>query len=76
MRTSFLNTLTLSQKSKKLLDKISPETELSIPSPSSKNRPTLVSIPHIQNNPSTHSLSPSLSYKSLFLLPTLGSKSP
>ena len=50
----------------KLLDKISPETESLMSEPSSKDRPTPVSvlpisIPPIQNNP------PSISYKSLFL---------
>jgi len=58
----------------KLLNKINSETELLALGPSSKNKPALVSILHFQNNPSTHFLSPSLSYKSLSLLPTSGSK--
>jgi len=61
------------------LDKISPETELSVPNSSGKDRPAPVSIPHtsippIQNNSSTCSSLPSLFYKSLPLLPTPGSK--
>ena len=59
----------------KLLNKISPEIELLVPGPSRKNRPTPIpilhiSIPSIQNNPPTHFLSPSLSYKFSFLLLT------
>ena len=65
----------------KLLDKISPETKLSVSDPSGKNRPILVSIlhtsiPSIQNNSLTYSFSLLLSYKSIFPLPILGSKKP
>ena len=68
----------------RLLDKISLETELSVPNFSGKNGPAPVSIPHtysfyfppIQNNPSTCSSLPSLFYKSLSLLSTPGSKKP
>ena len=61
------------------MDKISPETESSVPNSSGKDGPAPVSIPHtpippIQNNPSTCSSLPSLFYKSLPLLPTPGSK--
>ena len=53
----------------KLLDKISLETELSVPDPSRKDGLTPVFIPHtpispILNNPLTCFSSPSLSYKS------------
>ena len=63
----------------KLLDKISPEIELPVSDPSRKDEPAPVSIPHIsippiQNNPSTCSPLPSFSYKSTSPLPTLGSK--
>jgi len=63
------------------LDKISPEIELSISDPSRKDRPAPVLIPHIpilfiQNNPLTHSTSPSLSCKSLSPSPTSGSQQP
>ena len=59
----------------KLLDKISLEIKLLVPSPPEKNGPTLVSIPHIfippiQNNSSTCSSLFSLSYKSSSFLPT------
>jgi len=65
----------------RLLNKISPETESLVPNPSGKDRPVPVPIPHIpippiQNNPSTCSSLPSLSYKSPPLLPTPGSKKP
>jgi len=65
----------------KLLDKISPETELLVPNPFEKDRPAPVPIPHtsislIQNNPPTYSSSPSLSYKFTSPLPTPGSKKP
>ena len=61
----------------KLLDKISPEIELLVPSSSEKDGPALVSIPYIsipliQNNPPTPS--PSFSYKSPSFLPTPVSK--
>ena len=64
-----------------LLNKISPETESSMPDTFGKDGPAPVpishiSIPLIQNNPLTHSSSSSLSYKSLSLSPTLGSKKP
>ena len=53
-----------------LLDKTSPETELLISNSSKKDESALVPIPHtyispIQNNPSTHLPSLSLSYKSI-----------
>ena len=65
----------------KLLDKISPETELSVSDPSGKDRTVLVSILHtpissIQNNSLTCSSSLSLSYKFMFPLPILESKKP
>jgi len=65
----------------KLLNKISLETELPVPDSSRKDRPTLVPIlyiliPPILNNPPTYSSSSFLSYKSLSLSPTLGSKKP
>jgi len=65
----------------KLLDKISLETELLVSDLSGKNGPALVPIPHtpispIQNNSPTCSSLPSLSYKSISLLPTLKSKKP
>jgi len=50
----------------KLLDKISPKTELSVSNPSRKYKYALVSILPIQNNPPTCSILPSLSYKSLY----------
>jgi len=61
----------------KLLDKISPEIELLVSSPSEKNKPALVPIPYIpipliQNNPPTPS--PSFSYKSPSFLSTPVSK--
>ena len=64
-----------------LLNKTSLETELLMLNSSRKDGPALVPIPHIpifliQNNPTTCSLSPSLSYKSIFSLPTLGPKKP
>ena len=59
----------------KLLNKISLETELSVPGPSEKDGSALVPILHIpippiQNNSPTHFSLPSLSYKSLFSLST------
>ena len=59
----------------KLLGKISPETKLSISDSFRKNRPALVPIPYIhipfiQNNPSTCSSLPFLSYKFLSFLST------
>jgi len=65
----------------KLLDKISLETELSVPSSSSKDRSASVFILHIlipliQNNSSTHSSSLSLFYRSPSLSFTPGSKKP
>ena len=65
----------------KLLDKISPEIELSVFSSFRKYGPTLVPIlhiliPSIQNNSPTHSSSSSLSYKSLSLSSILRSKKP
>ena len=65
----------------KLLDKISPETELSASSPSKKDRPTLIpilhiSIPLIQNNLPTYSPLPSLSYKPPSLTSATESKKP
>ena len=65
----------------KLLNKISLKTELSVFSSSGKDRPALVFILHIlisfiQKNPSTHSPSLTLFYKSLFLSFTSGSKKP
>jgi len=64
-----------------LLDKTRPETESSTPNSSEKDGPAPVPIPHIpipliQNNPSTSSLSPPLSYKSTFSLPTPELKKP
>ena len=58
----------------KLLDKISPETELLVPSSSGKNELALVSIPSIQNNPSVCSPSLTLSYKFPAPLPILDIK--
>jgi len=58
------------------LKKISSEIELSLPSPSGKDGHALVPIPSIQNSFSTHFSSPSLSYKSLFFLPTPESRKP
>ena len=62
----------------KLLDKISLEIESLMPGPFSKDRPALVhvliiSIPPVQNNPSSYSYSHSLStsYKSPSLSPPL-----
>jgi len=65
----------------KLLDKISPETELSVSNPSGKDGPALVPtsytpVPPIQNNPPTCSSLLSLSYKSTSLSPTPGFKKP
>jgi len=65
----------------KLLNKISPETESSVPDTSGKDGPASVPIPHIlvpfiQNNSPTHSSSPSLSYKFPSPSLTLGSKKP
>jgi len=65
----------------KLLDKISSETEPSIPDPSGKDRPAPVPIPHtlvppIQKNLPTHSPSSSLSYKSTSPLSTPESRKP
>ena len=60
----------------KLLNKISPETELSILGSSGKNEPAPVSILSIQNNSSTHFSLPFLFYKFLFSLPTLKSRKP
>ena len=64
-----------------LLDKTSPETELLVPNSSGKDGPTPVYISHtpiplIQNNPSTHSPLPLLSYKSILSPPTPGPKKP
>ena len=64
----------------KLLNKISPEIELSVPDSFGKDRPTPVPILHtpifsIQNNSSTCSSLPSLSCKFPSLLPTQGLKS-
>jgi len=63
----------------KLLDKISLEIELLVSDPSRKDEPAPVSISHIsippiQNNSSTCSSLPSLSYKSTSSLPTPRSK--
>jgi len=63
----------------KLLDKISPETELSVSDFSGKDRLAPVSILHIsippiQNNLPTYSSLPSLFYKFTFLSPTPRSK--
>ena len=63
------------------MNKISPKTELLVSTPSGKDRPALVPIPHtliplIQNNPPTCSFSPFLSYKSTFLSSTPESKKP
>jgi len=65
----------------KLLDKISPETELLVSNSSGKAGPALVPTPHtfippIQNNPSTCSSLPSLFYKSISPLPTPKFKKP
>ena len=65
----------------KLLDKISPEIDLSAPDPSGKGgpapAPTLhTSIPPIQNSSPTHSSLPSLSYKSISPLPIPRFKKP
>ena len=60
----------------KLLNKISPEIELSVSGSSEKDRSAPVPIPSIQNNSSTHFSSPFLSYKSLFSLPTPESRKP
>jgi len=65
----------------KLLDKISLEIELLIPNSFGKDGPALVYIPHtsiysIQNNSPTHSSLLLLSYKSISLSPTPGSKKP
>ena len=65
----------------KLLDKISLEIELLIPSLLEKDEPTLVFIPHIlissiQSNSPTCSPLPFFFYKSLFFSFTLGSKKP
>ena len=59
----------------KLLDKISPETELLVSDSSGKDELSPVSIPHTpippnQNSSPTCSSLPSLSYKSLSFLPT------
>jgi len=58
----------------KSLNKINPETKLSVSDPSGKDRPAPVPTLHtlispIQDNPPTHSSSPSLSYKSISSLP-------
>ena len=55
----------------KLLDKISPETELLAPKSSGKNELALVSISSIQNTPSVCSPSLTLSYKFPAPLPIL-----
>jgi len=65
----------------KLLDKISPETELSVPDSSRKDEPAPVPTPHIsippiQNNLLTCSFLPSLSYKSISPLSTPRLKKP
>jgi len=65
----------------KLLNKLSPEIEPSVPDTSGKDRPAPVSISHIlipfiQKNPPIYSPSPPLSYRSLSPLLTLGSKKP
>jgi len=65
----------------KLLNKISLETELPVPDPSRKDRPTLVPILYILispilNNPPTYSSSSFLFNKFPSLSPTLGSKKP
>ena len=65
----------------KLLDKISLEIELLVPSPFEKDKPVpvsilLISIPFIQSNYPIYSPLSSLSYKSLSFLPTLESKKP
>jgi len=65
----------------KLLDKISPEIELSVPDPSGKARPAPVPTPHtpippIQNNSPTCSSLPFLSYKSISPLSTPRFKKP
>ena len=64
-----------------LLDKTSSEIELLTPNSFGKDGPTPVPIwytpiPLIQNNSLTHSPSPSLSYKFISSLPTLGPKKP
>jgi len=65
----------------KLLNKLSPEIEPSVPDTSGKDGPAPVPISHIlipfiQKNPSTHSPSPSLSYRSLSPSLTPESKKP
>ena len=65
----------------KLLDKISPETELLAPDPFRKDEPTPVPTPYtpihlIQNNPPTCSSLLSLSYKSTSPSSTPGFKKP
>jgi len=65
----------------KLLDETRPEIELLTPNSSEKDGSALVPISHIpipliQNNPSTGSLSSSLSYKSTFSPPTPEPKKP
>ena len=65
----------------KLLDETRLETESLTPNSSKKYGSAPVPIPHIpipliQNNPSTGSLSSSLSYKSTFSPPTLEPKKP
>ena len=65
----------------KLSEKINLEIELLTPNSFEKDGPALVSIPHtsipsIQNNSPTYSSSLSLSYKSISLSPTPGSKKP
>jgi len=60
----------------KLLNKISPETELLIPGSSGKNGPAPVPIPSIQNNSSTYFSLSFLSYKFLFSLLILKSRKP
>ena len=59
------------------MNKISPETKSLASDPSGKDKPVPVTpIPPIQNNPPTHSSSPSLSYKSISPSHTLESKKP
>jgi len=65
----------------KLLDKISPKTELTVSNPSEKDRSASVFISHIlisyiQSNFLTYSFSLSLFYKSLSPLPILKFKKP
>ena len=65
----------------KLLDKISSGTELLVPRPSDKDRPTPILIPYIpisiiQNNPSPYSPLLFFSYKSLSSLPSPVPKKP